>query len=363
MQTDIQSAALRSFFPGGRRICLIPSSRHPRLFFEYRTPAFRAHAAAFYPAFTRKARMFRFILQAASFAGAVPCIQLAESTREFELFMREAGFDGCDAVVMVGTPGAGQKLIVQVWQNQILIGYLKFALKDSARKKLAREAEMLAALPEGTGPQLIKAGRFGNGDALLISPVGGETIFPKLPIIPEVLDFLSRIPVLPEMFCFDEHPWVNEVFGILLTQDPLFNVLRKKKWPTVLMHGDFAPWNLIQRSGDSCPSAVVGPPSSELCAIDWENGFRRGFPQMDYIHYVLQVCLHVTKCDPVKAGRMAIRGLLSQRGIESAEEAAVLTGLCARWLIIRDCAEPRESCSRNWYETVIKAVGSGNSTI
>jgi len=384
MIVDLKQVAVRVFFPDGVKVCLLPSGKHPRLFFEDRGAISRWRAAAFYPAFTRKAKVLRAGLRAAAFFRVIPRVEVRDASGAFAQFMLAAGLDGCNAVVMVGTPGAGQKLIAQVWQGQVLVGYLKFTLKESARKKLAREAEMLAALPEGLGPQLMKSDSFAGGDAVLITPVPGETAVPKLPVTPEALGLLEQMPISEETFSFDEHPWIQEVFGKTLVGDPLFDVLRNKQWPPVLMHGDFAPWNLIQRSEVSLSAIALAtaggqrtedggrrsgirsekenpgpnaqcPGPGSLCAIDWENGFLRGFPGVDHIHYILQVCLHVERRNPDAAGIFAVNALCEGAGY-SAREASSLVVLCARWLLLRDCSEGNDERNDAWYNCLINSL-------
>ena len=192
---------------------------------------------------------------------------------------------------------------------------------------------------------------------------------PVLLLPAAALAILEQMPVSEGLFNFDEHPWINEVFGNSMAGDARFDVLREKKWPAVLMHGDFAPWNIIRRKADvgvrqealgrrqgedkPMPIAQCPVPNAQcpmpmaLCAIDWENGFLQGFFGMDAIHYVLQVALHVEHRDPAESGATALAQGRGLNGVSDAEVVALIQ-LCAEWLCRRDGAE-----SAPWYKQVM----------
>jgi hypothetical protein len=84
-------------------------------------------------------------------------------------------------VILVGTAGPAQKLIIQLWDENGVAGYVKYAEKPAARKRLEGERHVLAALPDSLGPAVIKYGKIADGTGLLLSPIVGRPLAPKLP--------------------------------------------------------------------------------------------------------------------------------------------------------------------------------------
>ena len=87
-----------------------------------------------------------------------------------------------------------------------------------------------------------------------------------------------------------QHPWI-----ISLQRRSEINLeqwllpLSSKKWPVVIQHGDFAPWNILQQK------------DGRLSAIDWEYGKLEGFPGLDLAFYFLQVSALIKRWSPQRA--------------------------------------------------------------
>jgi hypothetical protein len=146
--------------------------------------------------------------------------------------------------------------------------------------------------------------------------------------------YLEALQISAEGFEVDEHPAIVRLREQVVIRDLQFPgadsqafekmiaPLRTQKWPVVIQHGDFAPWNVLRisegrmlKAEDLSPPSVVGHQLSELCAIDWEEGTAEGFPYFDLIYYVLQTAFLVHKWSPEKAFKYA-RTALEGRGID-----------------------------------------------
>jgi hypothetical protein len=236
------------------------------------------------------------------------------------------------AVILVGTPGPVQKFTVRVLgERGEVLGYLKYAEKEAARKRLRHEHRMIRTIPSGAGPEALKFGPFEDGEALLITALAGKKLPTTFPPPVELKDLLASL-VISQPVDFDAHPWVRLVREQRGADfEPWFEVLAKKSWPVVVQHGDFAPWNLLKRPGGA------------VCAIDWEYGVREGFPQLDLAYYILQVSALVHRRTPSKAVEYATTYMKRQpRLAVSSEEAHILTYVAAydAYLKSRDEGEP-----------------------
>ena len=255
--------------------------------------------SAFYPGFRRSAKVYRFILRLKASLGLGKVHTSSLQEWKIKDFINDALPHAATAVALVGTSGPAQKLIVQIWDDQGVIGYLKYAETPAALRRLSNECTILSSLPIGLGPTVLKHGPVHNGRGLLLSPIAGRMLPVTLPPSKSVDAFLHNIPMCPPVKMSD-HPWVQENL-----QDcgrhimPWLEVLTDRKWPVVHQHGDLAPWNLIKAS------------TGEV-AIDWEYGSIQGFPYLDFIQYCLQVGALINRWSPSYARHKTL-GYLRRR--------------------------------------------------
>jgi len=222
-------------------------------------------------------------------------------------------------VVLVGTPGPAQKTTAQVrGKHGEVLGYLKYAEKEAARQRLRREHHMLLNLPAGAGPEAVKFGPLGDGEALLATALSGRALPAALPPAQGLAEFSMSLAA-PGSMPLEAHPWVRrardlgEESGLL---DRRLEVLAGRSWPVAVQHGDFAPWNLIRK------------PDGALGAIDWEYGTLEGFPYLDLAYYVLQTSALIYRRTPAEGARRAVDYLSRRLALEDAE-ALALTRLAA----------------------------------
>lgn len=308
-----------SFFPPGTPVLALPDWRNPRLYLPAQRPLQRWEQSSLYPASRPEARLYRLLLRLGAAARLKEVRTAAASGWPLGEFVRGTLPRPASVVVLMGTPGPAQKITAQLRDGKgRVLGYLKYAGTEAARRRLRQEWRVLSNLPGDIGPEPVKLGPLGDGLALLQSAVGGRALPAALPP-PEgstrLLDSLVLSPPMP----LDEHPWVCRMRGSGPTEpEPWLRTLAEREWPVVIQHGDFAPWNLLRGTGGA------------LRAIDWEYGALEGFPYLDLAFYILQTSALIYRRAPLDAARYAVEHLSGQPDLAlSRSEALALTRLAA----------------------------------
>ena len=291
---------LNGLFPAGTRVVSLPSKKTPRLFLMGDTPLKRWRESSLYPAYRSSAKGYRFLLRLKAFSGIGA--HSLEHLNDWLIgeFARDIFPKISSLVVLLGTAGPTQKLIIQIWDDMNVIGYLKLAQTQAARIRLEREYVMLTALPKGVGPRVLRFGEMETGKALLMTPVAGKPLSIGLPPLEVVWDFVQSLET-SETFSGDSHPWIQRLrLFNSASVDLWVDQLSRHRWPLAYQHGDLAPWNLFATRKD------------KLVAVDWEYGTVQGFPYVDIIQYCLQVAFLIHRLPPKKAKTLVMR-LLAHR--------------------------------------------------
>jgi len=230
------------------------------------------------------------------------------------------------------------------------LGYLKYGEKEAARRRLEQERRVLEGLPSGAGPELLKFGPFGDGEALLTTALVGKRVPPTVDLGEDLGDFLASLVVSPPV-PLEAHPWVGLVRAQPgLDLDPWFEVLGSKSWPIVVQHGDFAPWNMLRR------------PDGTLGVIDWEYGALESFPHLDLAYCLLQVLALIQRQAPEKAAEYASRYLIQQPDLAlNGEEARTLIRLAAydAYFKSQEDGQPDNAGLQAWRRTVWESNRQG----
>lgn len=308
------------FYPPDTPVLALPSWRSPRLYLPTQSLSQRWDDSAFYPAFRFLARLYRLSLRTSAAIGLGEVRRVQSSSWPLGEFVRDVFPDMVSAVILVGTPGPTQKITVRVLGRQgKVLGYLKCAEKEAARKRLRQERRLMCGLPSNVGPEVLKFGSFADGEALLVSALAGTRVAVNLSPPEASRNFLTSLGASARVH-LEVHPWVCHIRAQEggPSVDKWLEVLGDKSWPVVIQHGDFAPWNLLRR------------PDGTLGAIDWEYGTLEGFPHLDLAYYILQVSALVYRYAPPKAADRTVKYLTQslQPGL-SDEEARIVTCLAA----------------------------------
>jgi hypothetical protein len=329
---------VKGLLPPRAGIRHLPHSARPRLYLAGSTPWRRWQESALYPAFRRTARLYRVFLRckaALAFRAVTTTSAHIWAVREF---VGDLIPSLCSSAILVGTPGPAQKMIIQLWDENGVVGYLKYAEKPAARKRLEGECHVLAALPDSLGPAVIKYGEIADGTGLLLSPIAGRPLAPKLPPKQSVIDFLQP-RASSELASIENHPWTRMIRERYPSMDRCLDDLNGRKWRITIHHGDAAPWNILRTSDDA------------LRAIDWEYGAAKGFPYLDLAHYVLQVSLLIHRCSPEEARKRAVHFVCrnSSPALGAIEgEAVVRLAAFHAYMQLQEDGHPGDAVFQTW---------------
>lgn len=309
------------FLPPNTPARALPNWRNPRLYLSTYHPLQRWKESAFYPASRLGARLYRFLLRLKITAGIGEVRTVNANHWPLGEFVSDALPPLASTVILMGTQGPAQEVTVQLRDKKNHIrAYLKYAEKPAARKRLKQELFMLSNIPSGLGPEPIKFGLLGSGDALIKSALEGRPLSPTLPPPTDLLLLLESLVVSPSID-MEAHPWIYKLrysSHSMTELDSWLEPLADKSWPVVIQHGDFVPWNLLRA------------PDGKLRIIDWEYGTLQGFPYLDLAHYLLQTSALIYRRSPMEAKHCAVKYLVGQPGLELTDlQAQALVHLAA----------------------------------
>ena len=330
-----------SFFPAHTRVLALPNWKTPRLFIQAQSTAQRWSRSAFYPAFRLSARLYRFALRARAATATMQTRMTPTDEWALEELVEDVLPQTTSVSVLVGSPGPAQKITVQLWNEAgRVIGYLKYAEKDAARKRLHQEHEVLNTLPPHLGPAPLKYGPWQAGEALLTTPLLGRCLPASLPPPDELVSFCQQLVVAPPV-PIEEHPWMQsrQQENLVCTW---IEQLSGRRWPVVVQHGDLV-WNLRRCNDD------------HLNAFDWEYGTLQGFPGLDLATYILQLAVLIYRWKPVKALTFAVDYLSRETALAlSEQEATALVGLAAyeAYRHLQEDGYPPETPIQLWRRSV-----------
>lgn len=332
------------FFSPGTYVLALPNWRSPRLYLPAQRHVRRWQDSSFYPASRLLARLYRQVLRSKAAIGLTEVRRVQSDGWLLGEFVQDVLPQARSAVALVGTPGPAQKITVRVLgERGEALGYLKYAEKEAARRRLEQERRVLEGLPVGVGPEMLKFGPFGGGEALLTTAMVGKRVPATTGLGEEVGDLLASL-VVSSPVTLEAHPWVapaRERLGPDL--DPWLELLAAKRWPIVVQHGDFAPWNMLWR------------PDGTLGAIDWEYGVLESFPHLDLAYCLLQVLALIQRQAPEKATEFACGYMARQPRLElNREEARTLVRLAAydAYMKSREDGQPDDAELQVWRRIV-----------
>lgn len=291
------------FFPPGARVSLLPNPYEhstPRLAIAGRSPVTRWQASAFYPAYRWTGQMWRFGLRMLATANHFSRRTVPQHDWPLGAFLTDALPAARNITVLFGMPGPGQQITVQVRdQRNRVLGYVKYAEAEVAKRKLANEHALLTALPPRVAPQVLKYGTFHEGMAMVSTPLRGRKVQPVLPPRDEVLTLLKQLVRPDPPVALDAHPYLTRLPRTAQVTR-LLDQLSGRPWPIVFQHGDFLPWNLRYALDGS------------LRAFDWEHGTQNGFPLLDLAYHLYFACTMVRNYSEKEAEQAAASFLLTQ---------------------------------------------------
>lgn len=297
-----------------REYLAVPNSRHPRWLLPLVGRAITPGAWSVYTPYSRKARLFKRLVERHSNAVHWMLGKVVDSVQcplDLDVLAQEVtGQKDLHLTFSFGEPRATRKLTVQVMTNDgRVLGFIKVPLTSLARERVQHEARMLFSLeahPELSGqvPKLVFGGLWRGEYVLFQSAVSGVSGVPTLTEGHcQLLEKLGRIGATNtdgSAVAGEVRDVWNEVKLKATFSDRAVveNILRNASAQLVgvavecgLSHGDFAPWNIRMQDG-------------RICLFDWEAA-RAGAPRVwDRFHFLTQ-CSTLLGQDAVLAGVMA----------------------------------------------------------
>ena len=334
------------FFPAGTRVIALPSWRNPRLYLPTQRIWQRWEQSSLYPASRSRARLYRLSLRARAAARITEARTARSSPWLLAEFTEGMLSEVASVVVLTGTPSTAQHFTVQLWDEKgRVLGYLKYGESDAARMRLRREWFMIENIPPGVGPEALKYGDLGNGEALLKNALPGKPLPTSLPPPEALIDLLDSFVTLPAVST-DAHPWVRRIRQRGAPEvDAWLEPLAARKWPVAVQHGDFAPWNLLRA------------PDGRVMAVDWEYGALNGLPLLDLAYYLLQTLALIHREDPLAAARYTAAYLSGQPSLSLTDaEARALIRLAVydAYLKSLEDGQPPDSRLQEWRRAIWK---------
>lgn len=248
-------------------------------------------ALQLYPAQTPKARIARTIVQGLIHLGlATLLLQRTPSlstNSPFATFLQSLAHSSTlqEFAVLVGNPHApGARFIFLVFDSATQpVGVVKAGLSPEARELVRREYRFLCDnSPQFPGlPAPLGFSEESDHTALALPYIEGRS---------PSADHVAQAGPLLSSWCTDADPiplGTLPAWQALDNTDPIFQSLPQDLSSLmihpVLMHGDFAPWNVRVSANGTWN------------AYDWERGQFPGVPGWDWFHYVVQTSILVRK--------------------------------------------------------------------
>jgi hypothetical protein len=266
---------------------VIPGNYGPRWLIPAGSRAAAAVLGNWHP-YNLSSRMKWYAIRMAARAGVLQCIHSvskvnASRTGALRWFERcglqsEAG----EIVILTGNPSPDRKLIVfMLDKSKRIAAVLKVGLTEGGGLSVVHEAEVLLKLePFNWAPKILSI----HPDLRAAAQEYVPGVMPGRKFLPEYMDLLCRLPrsghstslanVAGEL-ASRLHPCKEQLDKI--APDVLDRSLgcldRDISIPTMLVHGDFAPWNMRNH------------PMKRYVFVDWEWADFAGLPACDLLHF------------------------------------------------------------------------------
>ena len=289
----------RALCPVGQDILEVSAHGVPRWFFPMGNPNTLRKSLTMYPNYRWRSRAYRAALLAWATVGGVRLTHRVSPRSKGEWPVGELLLSDfptlSTAAVAIGTPGASQKITVQLMDDRgRTLGFAKYANVPWAQDCIANEARMLEIIPENIGPRLVRFTRFLEGDLLVQTPVAGRVRMPRSKPDAAQMRLIERLIRTGETYVASEHPFIEGMYARAgqgrRMLERIVAELEDSAWPVALHHGDLSPWNM-RWQGRNC------------LAFDWEYGREEGLAYLELAHAPAQVAGLIRKTDPLRAKR------------------------------------------------------------
>jgi len=282
---EVRSKELELIFPSGTRLIALPGWKNPRLVYEAGSVCQCWTDAGLLDAYSLQGRIRRHILRIIAPLWPPRILSSGSSIPDVDRFVKGLSLPFVRKAVIVGRNDLRQKwTVIFIDGNSRPLAFLKYGEKPFARERVTHEAKILADLPQGAGPALLKDGELGSGRAFVMEPVSGQR-FPRRPFCAMarngIFGWIDRMgmktvkaEVHPAFMRLRQQASLHS--NLLCVVESCLQAVSGTDLPEGWQHGDPAPWNF---------RIVI---SGEVVAIDWEDAVSDGCPLFDLIYYVIQ---------------------------------------------------------------------------
>ena len=253
-----------------------------------------ATALEIYPAQTAKARLAKaalgMMLRVGLRVGLRKISLTISSTDHFAAFLRAAAQvepgEPFSFAVLTGNPSAPGRRHVFLLFNSASepVAVVKAGVTNRARELIAHETSLLTAFVSAqTGlPKVRGACELDNLSAFAMDFIKGTSPGNDTGVALEKI-FSSWADSAKQIELGETAAWQRLVqsHGAAAMPDAVRGLETLRVLP-VLMHGDFAPWNVKVSAG-------------RWTVLDWERGERVGIPAWDWFHFVVQPAVLVRR--------------------------------------------------------------------
>ena len=253
-----------------------------------------ATALEIYPAQTWKARLAKVALEMMLRVGLRPGLRkislTISNTDPFAAFLRasarvEPG-EPFSFAVLTGNPSAPGRRHVFLLFNAASepVAVVKAGATSQARELIAHETVILSGFAQDQSglPKLRSAYELDNLSAFAMDFIEGTSPGDYDGGALETI-FSSWVNSQKEIALGQTAAWqlLIQTSGTTALPDTVRNLEKLRVHP-VLMHGDFAPWN-------------VKVSAARWTVLDWERGERVGIPAWDWLHFIVQPAVLVRR--------------------------------------------------------------------
>ncbi|PFR30840.1 hypothetical protein COK19_04045 [Bacillus cereus] len=312
------------YYRRGLKIKALPNWKNAKIIYPSQNFSLDWKVNQIYPATKRLAKVRKFIMRFAAGINLIKGKIMSGKDEEFRDFVTSCFPNFSECIILVGTPGPTQKLTIQLLDlNYSVIGYLKFSTKELGIKSIYQEYEVLKKLNGIDVPIPLKIEKLNGGIGMIITPVEGNRLEVNIRPSKEVVES-TRLFVQEQYFSIEEHPWIKNMQENMVNKiQPYLYLLSNRNWPISIQHGDFVPWNIIQRADKSC------------VPIDWEYGNVNSFPYLDLIYYIIQVGALIKKWNQERVLQEVIKFFDDMKELALTYSEVI----CLTYFTVVDCYE------------------------
>ena len=265
-------------FTSQNRYLYIPSKINPRVVLAIDNKQMKNNSFKLYNPFSTKAKIFKSILKNLCDVSFL-CNKISEKqdNSKFVKYLNNVFDKNFISSIYIATEK--DKVVLQLQTDNKIFGYVKFPLSNIGVKRVLNEKKGIGIFNSlKVCEKYLKFDYYQNIPFLVLTPVDGKYLnYDKK----SILDLLKKFE-RKESYKLVNHPRVLNILYELKNEKKLLSIILNiinssaKEYKLVYEHGDFAPWNIIEKN-------------NKLIPFDFEYFEEQGLEWMDFIKYYYQI--------------------------------------------------------------------------